>query len=81
VNADKRILFSFDYRRSSVLIGGKYWICYFLAGFKFYTLTTWAEDTATLGSDRSFDLGPEWPKAVNPGSARAEPSHLKWNLS
>src|ERR1700674_1513507 len=53
-----------------------------------YTGEAWTEDTATLGSDQSADPGPEWRaaqaapprspsggKAVNPGSARAEPSH------
>jgi len=53
-----------------------------------YTGSTWAEDTAPQGCDRSAVQGPEWrggasrplrshsgAKALNPGSARAAPSH------
>jgi len=55
-----------------------------------YTGSTWAEDTAPQGCDRSAvpGAGMAWAaqaaplrshsgaKALNPGSARAEPSHL-----
>jgi len=32
MNTDKRILFSFSYRRLSAFIGGQYWILCFLTG-------------------------------------------------
>src|SRR5215472_10553431 len=59
-----------------------------------YTIRTWAEGTATLGSDRSAGPGAgiagrrraalgrvdSGPKALNPGSARAEPSQTDDSL-
>ena len=36
---------------------------------KFYTVTTWAEDTAPLGSDRSAGPGPEWQGGAKPPCA------------